>query len=198
MVTLGDKHPAKEINWMDAQCYVIDIFLWFMARRGYVLQKSRAKVDFSDIEEDISKTEEERKAYFSAALTQDSKKPKLPEISVEQSDQTSSKDIIRALKEQNKQLHFDNLVCTEALLKAENSIRSVISNSYSGLSSKGKNAINSALNHLGAANESIPKHLISEIYYADRDGRSVRDVFQENSSLKFRIEMLEKEAKNAK
>lgn len=43
----------KEVDWMRGQCYVIDIFLWWMARRGYTLQKTRLKGDFHSIGADI-------------------------------------------------------------------------------------------------------------------------------------------------
>lgn len=33
-------------NWVDAQIYVIDYFLWYVGSRGYTLQKSRKKFDF--------------------------------------------------------------------------------------------------------------------------------------------------------
>ena len=33
-------------NWVDGQIYTIDWFLWFMASRGYTLQKSRTKLDY--------------------------------------------------------------------------------------------------------------------------------------------------------
>ncbi len=40
-----DKVP----NWRDGHVYVIDWFLWFMASRGYTLQKCRKKgVEFLD------------------------------------------------------------------------------------------------------------------------------------------------------
>ena len=36
-------------NWRDGQIYTIDWFLWFMASRGYTLQKSRKKnLNFHD------------------------------------------------------------------------------------------------------------------------------------------------------
>lgn len=42
-----DSHPkVKMPTWMEGQIYVIDWFLFFMATRGYTLQKSRAKLDF--------------------------------------------------------------------------------------------------------------------------------------------------------
>lgn len=42
---------AKSIGWIAGQCYVIDIFLWHMARHGYVLRKASTKLPFEDIEE---------------------------------------------------------------------------------------------------------------------------------------------------
>ena len=34
---------AKPVDWIAGQCYVIDIFLWFMARRGWTLQRTRRR-----------------------------------------------------------------------------------------------------------------------------------------------------------
>lgn len=56
----GDSDPSKEINWVAGQIYVIDIFLWFMAKHGYTLQKSRKKVEFFDIDTEISNFENEQ------------------------------------------------------------------------------------------------------------------------------------------
>lgn len=42
---------ARDISWMDGQIYVIDLFLHFMARHGYTLQRSRAKLKFHDLDE---------------------------------------------------------------------------------------------------------------------------------------------------
>lgn len=36
-------------NWVDGQIYTIDWFLWMMASRGYTLQKTRKKLDFSEM-----------------------------------------------------------------------------------------------------------------------------------------------------
>jgi hypothetical protein len=44
---------AGKVDWVTGQCYVIDVFLWFMARRGYTLQRSRAKHDFMDFSNTI-------------------------------------------------------------------------------------------------------------------------------------------------
>lgn len=42
-------------SFMQAQCYVIDIFLWYMAKRGWTLQRSRSHPSdgFLSIEDDI-------------------------------------------------------------------------------------------------------------------------------------------------
>jgi len=37
-------------NWVTGHIYVIDWFLWYMASRGYTLQKSRKKIDFEPLE----------------------------------------------------------------------------------------------------------------------------------------------------
>jgi len=45
-----EKHEyAKEVNWIAGHCYVIDIFLWFMARHGYTLQRAPQKLPFEDV-----------------------------------------------------------------------------------------------------------------------------------------------------
>lgn len=51
----ADKNP----NWIQGHIYIIDFFLWFMASRGYTLQKTRKKgvefkpwPDFNNIKND--------------------------------------------------------------------------------------------------------------------------------------------------
>lgn len=51
---------AKDVSWMVGQCYVIDIFLWFMAQHGYTLQKSRANVDFLDLDKRVAWASQQR------------------------------------------------------------------------------------------------------------------------------------------
>lgn len=46
------------LSWVAAHIYVIDIFLWFMAKRGYTLQKSRANVEFVNINDDIKRVKD--------------------------------------------------------------------------------------------------------------------------------------------
>lgn len=60
---------TQRINWIDAQIYTIDVFLWFMARRGYTLQRSRTKCDFLDIHQTISEQNEARSAAMLKAFS---------------------------------------------------------------------------------------------------------------------------------
>lgn len=54
-----DKHEyCKDINWAVGQCYMIDIALWYLARKGYTLQKSRQKLEFEKIEDDTAARQE--------------------------------------------------------------------------------------------------------------------------------------------
>jgi hypothetical protein len=68
-----DNPSAKEVDWVSAQCYTIDMFLWFMARRGYTLQRTRTKLEFLDAEADIAEQKEKRNAGFLAAMKIESK-----------------------------------------------------------------------------------------------------------------------------
>ena len=52
--TKVEDHPyAGEVNWRTGQCYVIDIFLWWMAKRGYTLQRSRMRMEYRDLDKDL-------------------------------------------------------------------------------------------------------------------------------------------------
>lgn len=64
---LGEPDPKDRIKrptWMEGQVYVIDFFLWFMARHGYTLQRSRAHQEFESLSENIKKMD----AYHTAQL----------------------------------------------------------------------------------------------------------------------------------
>lgn len=63
-----NRTEIQEIDWIQAQCYVIDIFLWFMAVRGYTLQKSRSKYPFKDIEADLEKVQAHSREAFAIHL----------------------------------------------------------------------------------------------------------------------------------
>ena len=40
------ERDSDQPSWINAHIYVVDRFLWYMASRGYTLQKSRIKVEF--------------------------------------------------------------------------------------------------------------------------------------------------------
>jgi hypothetical protein len=56
------------LSFVTGQCYVIDRFLWFMAKRGYTLQRSRARLPFRDLEADVRAATEKRDAHEMALL----------------------------------------------------------------------------------------------------------------------------------
>ena len=41
---------VRQPSCVEGHCYTIDCFLWFMARHGYTLQKSRANQEFESLE----------------------------------------------------------------------------------------------------------------------------------------------------
>jgi len=43
----------SHISWIEAHMYTIDIFLYFMAKRGYTLQKARHKIEFIDLDQEL-------------------------------------------------------------------------------------------------------------------------------------------------
>ena len=50
---------AEQIQtWSLNHIYVVDFFLWFMAKRGYTLQKSRIKFNFIDLNHSLSELQE--------------------------------------------------------------------------------------------------------------------------------------------
>jgi hypothetical protein len=69
-VAVEKNEYAKHITWVAGQCYVIDIFLWFMAKRGWTLQRSRADVEFLDLDADIKAAEDERTEQFKTMLSE--------------------------------------------------------------------------------------------------------------------------------
>lgn len=58
-VNVEGNEYCKEVSWVAGQCYVIDIFLWHMARHGWVLRRASQKFEFADIEETNRKAMEE-------------------------------------------------------------------------------------------------------------------------------------------
>ncbi len=52
-----------------ANCYVVDYFLRFMATHGYTLQKTQASVDeFLDLEESVEQWDQEQRQRFYDAI----------------------------------------------------------------------------------------------------------------------------------
>lgn len=64
--TMKDTHG---VDWVAGQIYVIDIFLWWMAKRGYTLQRNRTKLPFNDIQADIAAETKRRDDQFTAMLS---------------------------------------------------------------------------------------------------------------------------------
>lgn len=62
-------------NWVDGQIYVIDCFLWFMARRGYTLQRARIKLPFQDLDAELAAADQRRSDEFRAYLEAMKKTP---------------------------------------------------------------------------------------------------------------------------
>lgn len=50
-VDVGNHGYCGDVDWVKGQCYVVDIFLWHMARHGYVLRRTNKRLPFDDIEE---------------------------------------------------------------------------------------------------------------------------------------------------
>jgi len=58
----------KRPTWIEGQVYVIDVFLWFMAKRGYTLQRTRQRAEFRDIHEDVKSANRDRDNEIFAAI----------------------------------------------------------------------------------------------------------------------------------
>lgn len=64
----GGSDVMDKVSWVTGQIYVIDIFLWFMARRGNTLQRSRKKLEYINLDETVRKCKSERDASDARAL----------------------------------------------------------------------------------------------------------------------------------
>lgn len=58
----------QTLGWVNFHIIIIDIFLWWMAKRGWTLQRSRQKVEFLDVNEDIKKYKDEQTEAFKKFL----------------------------------------------------------------------------------------------------------------------------------
>ena len=70
LVTKREGDLVKRPSWIEAHVYTVDVFLWFMARRGYTLQRSRANVQFRDLQADLDALSKERDQHFANLLNQ--------------------------------------------------------------------------------------------------------------------------------
>lgn len=55
-------------NWVQAHCYTIDFFLWFMSQHGYTLQKSRTRLPFDDLHATVEAAGEARRNHDVALI----------------------------------------------------------------------------------------------------------------------------------
>jgi hypothetical protein len=77
IVAVEKNEYAKDVSWVAGQCYVIDIFLWFMARRGWTLQRSRVDADFRDLGADIKARRDQETEAFRQMLAERSANEKV-------------------------------------------------------------------------------------------------------------------------
>lgn len=68
VVQLRNDSYTKDISWVSAQVYTIDLFLWLMAKHGYTLQRSRKRIEFEDLGSWISETGKIRESQFAEML----------------------------------------------------------------------------------------------------------------------------------
>lgn len=67
----GTLEETPSLTWVQGHCYVIDIFLWFMAAHGYTLQKTRTKLEFLDLEKTLKDAQKSRWDSFSKMLEEE-------------------------------------------------------------------------------------------------------------------------------
>ena len=70
-IVCEEGHPAEQVNLVQAHCYTLDVFLWFMAEHGYTLQRSRARHEFTDLHERIQQMKDSRCASLASLLQQE-------------------------------------------------------------------------------------------------------------------------------
>ncbi|MCG6399665.1 hypothetical protein [Vibrio fluvialis] len=64
-------HNADENgNPRDGHIYVVDTFLWYMARCGYTLQMSRKDVPFKNMQDDIDRYKAEISSKFAEVISE--------------------------------------------------------------------------------------------------------------------------------
>ena len=62
-------HPyCGDLDWVKGHNYVVDIFLWYMAQRGYTLQRNRTQLPFRDLSKDVSAANAKRSEQLASVL----------------------------------------------------------------------------------------------------------------------------------
>lgn len=67
---LHESHSTSDvpIDFVQAQIYTVDRFLWFMAEHGYTLQRSRKRVQFCDLEATVQHRKKIRDEAMAKAM----------------------------------------------------------------------------------------------------------------------------------
>ena len=73
MIDVEKNEYAKTVSWVAGQCYVIDIFLWFLSRYGYKIQRSSAKVEFENLNDAIRRCNEKHMSQLAATINEATK-----------------------------------------------------------------------------------------------------------------------------
>ena len=81
MLIVNPSDIGSQISFVEGQVYVVDRFLWFMARHGYTMQKSRARQNFESLEGNVQSFTEQRNAASAKALGLTPMPPKEPDPS---------------------------------------------------------------------------------------------------------------------
>lgn len=61
----------KNLNFMQAQIFTIDLLLWRLASYGYTLQKNRSHQNFNDLDSDIELYKKKRIEQFNQLIKKD-------------------------------------------------------------------------------------------------------------------------------
>lgn len=64
----ADCPELDEITMLIGENYIFNFFLWFMARHGYTLQKTRTDLPFEDIKQNIEEYRKQQQEKFFGVL----------------------------------------------------------------------------------------------------------------------------------
>lgn len=64
----GNDTHVGALSWTQAHVYTVDFFLWYMARRGFTLQRSRKPLPYRDLSADVSESRCARDAATAGAF----------------------------------------------------------------------------------------------------------------------------------